>query len=239
MGWLVFGGAILVALLLGANWLVKADPKVLARTLKWAAVVVGSSLLGFLLLRGRAAVLAPLLIFAIPYIRRRLMAGLGSTQFNFSHRPSSGQSSDVETAYLKMSLDHDSGAIDGEVLRGTFCGRRLGSLNLTDLLALLGECGREDPESSPLLEAYLDRAHPDWRDEAELEGGRQGVPPRKGEEPMMAEEAWGVLGLIPGASEKEIKVAHRRLMKKLHPDQGGSTYLATKINQAKDVLLGT
>lgn len=238
MGWLVLGGAILVVFLLVANWLVRADPKVMARTLKWAAVVVGSALLGFLLLRGRAALLAPLLILAIPHIRRRLMAGLGSAQFKFSHRPSSGQSSDVETAYLKMSLDHDSGAIDGEVLRGTFCGRRLGSLNLTDLLALLDECDREDRESLPLLEAYLDRAHPDWREEADFEGGRRGARPRKGDEPMMVEEAWGVLGLAPGASEKEIKVAHRRLMKKLHPDQGGSTYLATKINQAKDVLLG-
>ena len=54
---------------------------------------------------------------------------------------------------------------------------------------------------------------------------------------MDVEEAYATLGLEPGASADAVKQAHRRLMKKLHPDQGGSTYLASKINQAKDVLL--
>ena len=236
----MLGGAVLVAALLAVNWVANADPKALARTMRQAGlatgVVAGSSLLGYLVLSGRFALLAPLAVFALPWARRRLMAGLGSAGLGARRSPASaGQASDVATAYLRMSLDHDSGVLDGEVLQGAFAGRRLGSLGMADLRLLLAECERADAESVPLVEAYLDRAHPGWRDEPGPDGAEAGAG---GAGPMTAEEAWGVLGLAPGAADDEIRAAHHRLMKKLHPDQGGSTYLATKINQARDVLLG-
>ncbi len=92
---------------------------------------------------------------------------------------------------------------------------------------------RGDAVSVALLETYRDRLHPGWRDEETAQ-----EPSPAPSAAMSAEEAWRVLGLAPGAGEAAIREAHRRLMKKLHPDQGGSDYLAAKINQAKDLLLG-
>ena len=54
---------------------------------------------------------------------------------------------------------------------------------------------------------------------------------------MSAAEALQVLGLEPGASREEITAAHKKLMQRIHPDKGGSSYLASRINQAKDLLL--
>ncbi|QQP92355.1 DnaJ domain-containing protein [Skermanella sp. TT6] len=139
-----------------------------------------------------------------------------------------------------MRLDHDSGRMGGEVLRGRFQGRMLDDLGLEELLDLLRECRDADSQSAAILEAYLDRTREeDWRAGApgagEHGGGSAGSRGTGGA--MTREEAYEVLGLQPGASEGEIKDAHRRLMLKMHPDQGGSTYLAAKINQAKDLLL--
>jgi DnaJ-class molecular chaperone len=91
-----------------------------------------------------------------------------------------------------------------------------------------------------LLEAYLDRIHPDWRDElagGRASGGSGGSSARPSSSDMTVEEAYAILGLAPGADSEAIREAHRRLMVKLHPDHGGSDYLATKINRARDVLL--
>jgi DnaJ-domain-containing protein 1 len=145
--------------------------------------------------------------------------------------------------YLRMWLDHDSGAMSGQVLRGGFEGRMLNDLSLSELLILLDECLRDDQQSAVVLEAYLDRTQPDdWRSAGAGAGnaGSQaggGSGGRTSGGAMTREEAYEILGLQPGATTEEIKDAHKRLMLKMHPDQGGSTYLAAKINQAKDLLM--
>jgi hypothetical protein len=139
----------------------------------------------------------------------------------------------VRSAFLEMELDHDSGAMRGRILAGPHEGKSLEVLSVATLVGLLGEI---DGESSALLAAYLDRRDPRWREHAQGDaaaGDRN--PPRSGK--MTEEEAYQILGIQPGASAQEIGHAHRALMKKLHPDQGGSTYLAARVNEAKDVLL--
>ena len=133
-----------------------------------------------------------------------------------------------------MELDHDSGAMRGRVLKGFFAGRDLEDLKPVELAHLWQDCRFNDPQSAQLVEAYLDRVHPSWRDdmargEAEHSHGPDGK--------MTAAQALEILGLQPNASDDDIRRAHRELMLKLHPDRGGSTYLAAKINEAKDVLL--
>jgi len=154
--------------------------------------------------------------------------------------PQTGGSSDIATAYLRMRLDHDTGTMTGTVLRGRFTGMRLDELGPAELLALLRECRAEDDDGARLLEAYLDRTHPEWRDE--MAGERAGGPgpraPQAASADVTVDEAWAILGLAPGADAEAIKAAHHRLMKQMHPDHGGTDYLATKINRARDVLLG-
>ena len=150
--------------------------------------------------------------------------------------PTSGNTSSVETRFLRMTLDHDSGAMSGEVLEGPYRGRRLDRLSLEQLEELLAQCRAEDMQSATVLEAYLERTHGDaWREADEARGG--GRTTGEGNGSMSAAEAREILGLGPEASREEIIDAHRRLMQKLHPDRGGSTYLAAKINRAKEVLL--
>ncbi|MEZ5907108.1 MAG: DnaJ domain-containing protein [Geminicoccaceae bacterium] len=131
-----------------------------------------------------------------------------------------------------MRLDRATGEVDGAVRQGRFAGSELGDLGLGELLELLAEAGRTDPQSSSLLEAYLDRRFPDWR-EAAQEG-----PAAAGGAGMDEQQALDILGLQKGAGPDEIKEAHRRLMTKVHPDSGGSNFLAAQINRAKDLLLG-
>jgi DnaJ domain len=147
-------------------------------------------------------------------------------------RRSRGQTSRVRSAFLEMELDHDTGAMRGRILAGRHEGASLDTLETTTLVGMLGEI---DEESRALLAAYLDRRTPGWREHAQGDAaaGHGGTP--RG--PMTQEEAYQILGLQPGASAEEIGRAHRALMKRLHPDQGGSTYLAARVNEAKDVLL--
>ncbi len=234
----LFAGLIvLVALMMVARWFVSATPGTLVRTTKWtgAALLVGSGVL--LVTTGRmgwalAAVagLAPWLIRLVHM--HNLYRTLRVTFQRMSGgRPGPGRSSRVETRFLRMTLEHDSGALSGEVTDGPFRGRKLSQLSFDEAIELHRQCAA-DSQSTQVLEAWLDRTWPDWR-----ERPRGSPPPGTPSGAMTRDEAFAVLGVEPGASREEIKAAHRRLMGHMHPDHGGSNYLAAKINQAKDILL--
>ena len=153
-------------------------------------------------------------------------------------RKSAGQKSGVRTDTLEMVLDHDSGRMEGRCLKGRYTGREFASLQEAELLRLRDEIAGTDSQGAALLEAYLDRRCKGWRERRSAGTSKEAREPRDVNGGMSRKEAYDVLDLRSGASEAEIRAAHRRLMMKLHPDRGGSTYLASRINEAKDVLLG-
>ena len=145
----------------------------------------------------------------------------------------SGQTSTIRTKFLEMVLDHDSGEMSGIVLTGQHKGQHLNDMTLEALLGLLLEC-QADSDSQQVLEAYLDRHQESWREQASASSR---VPPSDAEAPMSRQLALEILGLTDTASEADILHAHREMMRRLHPDRGGSDYLAKKINAAKDYLI--
>ncbi|MDZ5696388.1 DnaJ domain-containing protein [Chelativorans sp. M5D2P16] len=219
--------ALLLLLLLAAVAFMRASPAGIASALRFAGPVV-LGLVGLVMLfAGRAGLGGMLLSGAA--------AWLGSNRIRARPRPSAGQRSTVRSAALEMELDHDTGALAGTVLAGRHEGRRLAQMSLEELLALRSELAK-DGESLQLLETYLDSRFPVWREGADThEGAGQGGAPTPGR--MTKEEAYEVLGLEAGAGAAEIRKAHRRLMQRLHPDMGGSSFLAARINEARDVLL--
>ena len=231
--------AALVAALFFISWYKRA-PKANQRRIRNRALLIGGGILLFLaLITGKLhplfaglAALVPLAYRAVGLFQtfNTIKAFTARMKAGASPGPAPGQTSEVETAFLRMRLDHDSGEMEGEVLRGRYEGCTLGSLDFEDLLALLAEC-RSDRQSAAVLEAYLDRTHAGWH--------KRDEPPSAAPTGEMGEqEARAVLGIGPEATRQEIVEAHRRLMQRLHPDRGGSDYLAAKLNAAKDVLLG-
>ena len=232
----ILGICLLVGFILLGFWFVRTEPKNVVKLLRWVLAILGLIVGGYLIWGGLRAWAVLALPFLLPIlmnwraIRARLRAARG---------PSPGQASEVETRFLRMTLDHDSGEMTGRVTEGRFAGRALEELELDDLIALWAECRAEDAQSAAVLEAYLDRTQGEaWR-EAAARGGAGAGPRAPGAAGTMSrEEACEILGIEPGASRKAIHDAHRRLMQKVHPDHGGSNYLAAKINQAKALLLG-
>ncbi|HEY1941849.1 MAG TPA: DnaJ domain-containing protein [Roseiarcus sp.] len=182
--------------------------------------------------------------------RYRLAALLGSLAFGAARRGGAGpfgsafraagpgaktRVSSARSATIETRLDLETGVMTGVVLGGRFQGRPLDMLTRTECLELYADCGRDDPDGARLVEAYLDRRFARWRDADEGQGEARGRARSGGA--MTRNEAYEILGLAEGASGEEIIRAHRTLMKKLHPDHGGSTALAARVNQAKDVLL--
>ena len=239
MPWLILGICLVAGLILAGRWFAVADPKTVARVVRWGGIIAGAVLVLFLATRIGIAGLFPLVIAGLLFRarRRRRMFGAPGGLMGRGAAPTPGQTSDVETAMLHLTLDHDSGEITGSVRSGRFEGRDIHDLSFREVLDLYVECQSNDEQSVTLLETFLDRVHgADWRERADAEFG--GAANGGGKSVMTSDEAYEILGLDPGASEDEVKEAHHRLMMQMHPDQGGSTYLASKINQAKDLLLG-
>jgi hypothetical protein len=240
IAYLFLGIVLLAVLLLLIKSVASVDAAVLARLVKGfgIALVVGG--LVYLVVAGRGGLIAVVIPFAVPvlllWLRRRQSGGGG---WSTGQRPSGTGHSDVETAFFAMSLDHATGRLDGWIKKSRFAGRRLSELSPNELLDLRREVAG-DPDSVSVLEAYLDRTQgPDWRGPGNDNRQSRSGPTAGGTGGAMTrEEAYEVLGLKPGANEKEIREAHHRLMKKLHPDQGGSDYLAARVNRARDILLG-
>ena len=192
-------------------------------------------------LTGKAHALFALVGAAIPFLGR-LMPLLRfwpiwrqlHNRYRNQH-PSSGNQSEVRTAWLTMTLDHDSGKIDGDILKGAFTSRSLHSLNLAELQQFYADCRQHDPEAMRLLDAYIQRERAEEWQPSDTEGQR----PADDSDDLLTADAWQILGLAPGASRRDIIDTHHRLMSKLHPDKGGSDYLASQINRARDLLLET
>ena len=216
-----------------------ANPAVLARAVKVLGGIVALAVAAFTGLRGEFAVAIPIGIFGAGLLGWSPMGGSGFNylggMFGGGARRSPGQTSQVRSQFLDMRLDHDSGALNGEIVAGPYAGHSLDEFDLPQLTAMISGF---DAESVSLLESYLDRRFPAWRQNAQGDaagGQRRSAASGK----MTDEEAYQILGLQPGAGRDAISQAHRGLMKKLHPDQGGSTYLAARVNEAKDTLLRT
>lgn len=227
---LFFGIIVLVLVLWALNGFTKADPKLLAKVLRPAGGIAALAVAAFLFVRGEMQLAIPLGLFGLGLLGWGPFASTGWFQRT---QKSPGQVSRVRAPFIEMELDHDSGAMRGTVLAGRYQGQSLDAIEVSVLLGLLTEF---DADSRALLAAYLDRREPGWREQTQAQEDTAGQgTTRRGK--MTEEEACQILGVPAGASEAEISRAHRGLMKKLHPDQGGSTYLAAQINEAKEVLL--
>lgn len=235
---LLYGIGALALVWWASRLLASVAPAVAAKRIRQAGGGIALATAALLLIRGRID-MAILLGGAGAW----LLGWTGSTWTGIPWpggkgraAPTPGSVSRVRSAMIEMELDHDTGQMNGTVLAGALSGRRLESLPEDFIHRLYDECRSADPDGVRLLEAYLDRRFPRWREHAEGDAHpRPGARPETGV--MTEEEAYQVLGLQPGAAREEVRRAHRALMKKFHPDQGGTTYLAARINDAKDFLL--
>ena len=235
MGPLIVGVAALVAILLLIRTTAYADPKSVIRTLRYFGAAALGILTILLALTGRITPAFVTGSMAWGLVTRGHIWPGGWPYF--SHSGGSAKSkpgtTSVRTTWLEMALDHESGEMHGTILKGPFAGRSLQDMDRDDILAIYREALADDPDTVRLLETFLDRRFgAEWRNVA----GSTNTASSGG--PMSRDEALKVLGLDDDATEEEIRSAHRRLMTQNHPDRGGSDYLAAKINQARDVLLG-
>ena len=224
----------------------QATPAVVARRMKQGAGTVLVVFALLLLIKGQVGTALGFGALGFWLVTGRRASLMGAARrWRGGRGPATGRGrvSRVRSATIEMELDHSSGAMSGIVLAGPFEGAPLAQLDRDSLGALYDFCQAADGEGARLLEAYFDRRFPGWRAAAQDKhhpggagpgpGARRG--PRSGA--MSEDEAYQLLGLAKGASREEVARAHRSVMKTAHPDHGGSTDLAARVNEAKDVLM--
>lgn len=206
-------------------------------------ILMGIALTLFALtISGRLHWLGAVIAGFLPFIRRSfpllrfiplLRAFYKQRQSNPKHTHANNKS-EVSTEVIDMILDHDSGVMYGTIKSGSFSGKRLSDLSENEFIQLLNYCRSKDHNSARLLEAYLDKRFGDsWREDDTNEQAQNNQDSGS----VSRTEALSILGLSEDATDEQIIEAHRKLIQKVHPDRGGSDYLAAKINEAKDRLL--
>ena len=227
MTYVFVAGLALLAALASYQWFRRLNPSLLRRSLRWIAGGAAAVVAGLLLLVRRYDIALFAGAAAISILRS---GRLGPFAFD-SIGPAQGNVSRIRSRYFAMELDHDTGAVMGKVLVGQFAGADLMDLGEMDTRLLIAEVDG-DTDSMSLLESWLDANRRGWR-EYFAETADEQQQPQEGSDA----EAYAILGLQPGASEADIRAAHHELLKSVHPDRGGSSYLAAKINAARDRLL--
>mgnify|MGYP001765147951 FL=1 len=233
MPYLLFGLLLFLLATYALRMFQRSNPAAIARALKRGGGLGALAAAIFLALRGR-------LDMALGLGGLGLWL-LGLNQWRpgvFRNAGQPGAVSRVRSAMIEMELDHETGAMRGMVLAGRHEGMPLDSLTRAQCEDLYRTCLADDPDGARLLEAYMDRRFAGWRQAGHGQGDARGADAGQRRASAMTEdEAYEVLGLQKGATSDEITRAHRALMKKLHPDHGGSTSLAARVNEAKDVLM--
>lgn len=223
-------GLVLLTVVAVLSYLQKRRPAIMRQGLRWLVGGLGILVAGFLLVARRfdLALFVGAAAFAVLRTGR-----LGPISFDL---PSGDKSniSKVQSFRFDMELDHESGVVAGRVRNGQFAGMDLMDVGEADTRILLAEV-KGDPDSLSLLESWLDANRSGWREYFAQQDARQNHFEADDAEPLA--QAYEVLGLKVGATAEDVRNAHRSLMKALHPDHGGSVYLAAKINGARDLLL--
>lgn len=234
------------------RWFVRTPPEQVSKMLIKVAIGAGIAFLVIMAATGHlhplfaaaGAAIGGLFTLAIRLIRMPWALGLAQRLFYWYRAKknptefSAHQRSQVEARFVRIFLDHHSGAMGGEILAGELTGSHLSQLGQSQLVTLWQSYIVKDSESAALLEAYLNHAHGNsWHAQRSAQASYKtsGAAPSSGQ--MSLEEACKILGIEEGADREEVVAAHRRLALKVHPDRGGSNYLAAQINRAKEVLL--
>lgn len=224
-----------IVIVVGGWWLLKtfanAQPAQVRGLIRKVGAWAIMGFAGLMALKGQINFAMPLFFLGLGLLGQQVVFPNGMPW----QRKTPGQRSRVATSLIAMELEHDSGQMDGEVLAGPFKGRKLSSLTLAETQRLHAQAAGMPDQSRALLEAWIERSHPEWREQWASAAGRGQAPAASPK--MTREEAMAILGLKGKVSADEVRAAHRRLMKTAHPDLGGSDYLAAKINEAKEFLL--